>query len=100
MKKAIIKFLGPPGSWKWALRQLKKRRIIYRRSDTGSLKYRLSHDGQDRIQSAYIPNRKVSWENAYMFLDDFQRTDWSVWEGPTEYYVSRVPSMEYPRSIK
>ena len=80
MIKWIIRFFGLKGSWSWACRQMDKGFIVYRTTDTGSAKYRLDCEGQRRIEWAFtydVTNTTV-WEDAKIFLSDFECTEWDT----------------------
>ena len=80
MKSFIIRVLGLRGSWTWAVMQMIKGNIVYRTTDTGTAKYRLSQDKQNRIEWAFkkTPNMFSDWDNANIFLDDFRCTSWEI----------------------
>jgi len=84
MRKAIIRFFGLKGSWKWAVRQLKRGRIVRPGTATGSVKYRLDYEAQGRILWTHVetPVTRREWSNAYIFVSDFDATDWVVWNSP------------------
>ena len=81
MKKRLIRFFGLPGSWKWACRQLDKGLIVRRSTDSGEAKYKLDRENQRRIQWSFrrLPD-DTQWEDANIFLSDFECTDWVVWD--------------------
>lgn len=84
MKRMIISSLGLKGSWKWAIRQMKKDCIIYLKDATGTVRYRFSRDGQFRIQWTFDGNDNFTpdWSNAYIFLSDLQENKWAMWFPP------------------
>lgn len=69
-----------PGTWFWACKQMEAGRIVCHLSDTGAAKYKMSTDGQFRIEytfkSAPLP---TDWTNANIFLSDITCTDWVIW---------------------
>lgn len=70
---------GVEGSWKWACRQMAAGLMVRRSTDTGSCRYRLDLEGQRRIQWCFSPDAPRSeWDNAYIFLGDFECMDWEV----------------------
>ena len=79
MLKWIVRFFGLKGSWKWACRQMDKGRIVFRISDTGCAKYKLDPERQRRIiwTHQFEPS---DWHNAYIFLGDFEATDWVIYD--------------------
>jgi hypothetical protein len=82
--KAIIRLLGLKGSWKWACRQLEKGHVIYRATDTGYCKYKLDNEDQRRIQWCFLDffecgKSQAGWEDAKIFLSDFECTCWEIW---------------------
>ena len=84
IKSWMIVALGLKGSWRWACRQMDKGHVVYRTSNTGTVKHRLDLEGQRRI--TYTFKRKVSesgkyWEPAIIFLSKFESTDWAVYRG-------------------
>lgn len=83
MTKFLIRFLGLPGSWTWACRQMDKGKIVYRTTDTGAAKYRLDFEDNRRIICAFVRGtpRRDNWMSAYIFLSDFECTAWAVWAG-------------------
>lgn len=78
----IVKFFGLKGSWKWACKQMLCGKIVYRKTDTGSAKYKLDTENQGRICWHFTSNPISSdiWETAYIFLSDFNCTDWEIWK--------------------
>ena len=72
MLKWLVKFLGLRGSWSWACKEMDRGRIVCRTTDTGAARYRLDGEGQRRIEWSF----GGGWESAYIFLDDFECTDW------------------------
>lgn len=73
-----------PGSFEWACKKMVEGHIIYRKSDTGACKYRLSRDGQGRIEWAFSHLKEgepVQWETANIFLDDLKTTDYAIYKG-------------------
>ena len=85
MKEKLIRFFGLNGSWKWSCRQLKKGKIIRAKNIAGTVRYKLDNESQTRILWAF-PKRadpyglNEKWDNAYIFLSDFERIDWEVVE--------------------
>ena len=81
MIKNIIRFFGLKGSWKWACKQLDKGEIIYVPTTTVSCKYKLDTEAQRRICWHFTHKPKVNdiWENANIFLRDFECIKWDVW---------------------
>jgi hypothetical protein len=55
--------------------------IVYRATDTGAAKYRIDSEGQGRILWAFVRDLSglVEWDEAYIFLSDFDCTDWAEW---------------------
>jgi len=89
MSKWFIRFFGLKGSWRWACRQMDKGHMVYRASDycgepgnaREPVKYRLDGENQRRIQWMFLLrlSNDYEWENANIFLSDFECTDWAVW---------------------
>ena len=75
MIKIFKRLFGLKGSWKWALKQMKKGNIVRPSSATGTVKYRFSVDKQDRIEWTF-DKENFRWDNANIFYSDFQKTDW------------------------
>lgn len=76
----VVRFFGLKGSWKWAVKEMKKGNLLVRTSVTGTVKYRLSPDEQNRLEWDF--NRKeseVKWENANFFISDTMATDWVIY---------------------
>lgn len=78
----LKRILGLRGSWSWACRKLDKGLVICRSTDTGQAKYRLDWEGQRRIMVAYVLEvcLDTEWENAFIFLSDFECTSWAVFD--------------------
>ena len=90
MKKWIIRFLGLKGSWKWAYKQMKEGKIVFRISDTGAAKYKLDNENQQRIMWTFTHHPSLKdkdWQNAYVFLDMFNNTNWVIFD-PALYHQS------------
>ena len=81
MLKGIIRILGLRGSWNWACRKMAEGHIVRRRSDTGTVRYKLDKEIQRRILWSF-PYRddprgaNAGWESANIFLSDFESTDY------------------------
>lgn len=79
-----MNFLGLKGSFIWALMQMQKGHYLTLKSVTGSVKYRLSIDLQNRIEWDFEVSRKgtgkAEWRNANIFLSDITSTDWIIWK--------------------
>lgn len=74
------KFLGLPGSWRWACRQLNKGKSIRPKFASGAVIYSLSTDRQRRIIWAFSRKKSyqiTEWENANIFLSDFE-DEWEL----------------------
>lgn len=57
-------------------------RIVRQRSATGSVRYKLDHEGQRRIMWTHAGKDMgsvVLYENANIFLSDFEATDWIIY---------------------
>lgn len=77
--QAIVRFFGFRGSWKWACRQMKRGSVVRPRSATGTVKYRLDDEGQQRLQWTFDRDAAMAkWENANFFLRDQESTDWEI----------------------
>lgn len=81
--KWIVIKLGLKGSWSWACRQMDKGYIVKKNGITGTVKYKLDHENQRRILWTFVRNpvnkTGAEWDNANIFLSDFESTDWRVW---------------------
>lgn len=76
----IVRLLGLKGSWRWAAKEMKKGKMIVRVSTTGSVKYRLSNDGGNRLEwDFHRKESEVRWESAYFFISDMMATNWVVY---------------------
>lgn len=87
MIKFLIRLFGLKGSWKWAVRQMLKGKIVRPASATGSVKYRFSTDKQNRIQYTFqhgMHSKDFVWENANIFNNDFLTTDWAIYKDTNE----------------
>ena len=76
----VVRFFGLKGSWKWAVKEMKNGKLLVRTCVTGAIKYRLSTDGQNRLECDF--HRKESeakWENANFFISDMEATDWGIY---------------------
>ena len=76
----VVSLLGLKGSWKWAVKEMKKGKIVTRASVTGAVKYRLSQDEQFRLENDF--HRKESeakWENSNFFISYLYATDWIIY---------------------
>lgn len=72
----VIRFFGLKGSWSWAIREMKKGKVVTQKCVTGTLKYRLSEDGQDRLLWDFSEKESyVAWENANFFISKVIATD-------------------------
>ncbi|MFZ4546667.1 MAG: hypothetical protein ACOYN4_04500 [Bacteroidales bacterium] len=78
--RQVILHLRLKGSWFWALREMGKGKLVTRKNVTGSLKYRFSKDGQNRIQWDFHRNEsEARWESGIVFLGDAMATDWIIY---------------------
>jgi hypothetical protein len=79
--KWIIRTFGLPGSWSWALRQMKTGHAMHRRAGYGlsSRKFRLSGNSNLALlsQGGY-PYDNGNWLLANATPDDLAATDWRV----------------------
>lgn len=79
MKNWLVKTFGLKGSWAWAVHQMKSGAIIRPSGATGSVRYRLSPDGQNRVEWTFSRDAtSESWENANLFASDFESSDWTL----------------------
>jgi hypothetical protein len=93
----LRRFLGLPGSFSWAVRQMDYGRVVRPKSASGAIKYRFSIDGQRRLQWSFERTHcPVKWENAYFFENDFYITDWVLVRPPKENNVAAVTSANRP----
>lgn len=74
----IIRFFGLKGSWKWACKQMERGAWVRPAHAAGSVKYKLDYENQRRIVWTFKrdPIENKDWENANIFLSDFEATDW------------------------
>lgn len=76
----VVRFLGLKGSWKWAVKEMKKGNMVVTASVTGTVKYRLSTDKQDRLQwDFHRKESEAKWETANFFISDMMATDWRIY---------------------
>ena len=81
MIRQFIRYFGLCGSWRWAVRQMRRGKIVYRTTDTGAAKYKLDDELQCRIVWAVVRELdRAEWSNANIFLDDFKCIAWAIWE--------------------
>lgn len=80
MKKWLIRNLGMKGSWKWACKQMKCGLAVRPSTATGTVRYMLDCELQQRICWAFVEevNEDTKWESAKLFLKDFDSTEWVV----------------------
>ena len=79
IKNWIVRKLGLKGSWSWACKQMKNGKIVKPSNITGSVKYKLDNECQQRICYTFARNIEgAKWDNANIFLSDFERTDWII----------------------
>jgi hypothetical protein len=84
IKKIILKikrFFVVKGTWEWACNQMEKGLMVRRESASGTVHYKLDVENQRRVMWSF--SRKNAsphiWENAYIFLGDFEATDWVIY---------------------
>ena len=78
--RTLRQILGLNGTWAWACRQMRSGEHVRQSDTTGSVHYRMSTDGQERIEWSFaveeiIPHAE-GWNNANMFLSDFESIEW------------------------
>lgn len=68
------------GSWEWAISQMKLGRIIYGKTFSGTVKYRLDSLKSGRIIWNFDSEvtKGSKWESANIFISDFTYKDWDV----------------------
>jgi len=77
--KSVVRLFGLRGSWKWACRQMMAGHVVRRRSSTGSVRYRLDVEGQQRLEWTFQrPPGRLDWKEAYFFLSYQEATDYEV----------------------
>ena len=81
MRDFFIKLLSLKGSFKWACKQMSKGLTVRPRSASGAVTYRVDSEQQQRILWAFkrVPSA-ADYENANMFLADFNKTDWVIFD--------------------
>ena len=76
-------FLRLKGTWAWTMERLKEGNIVYRTTDSVSVKYRLDKENQGRIQWCFtrdpFDDPSNQWECAKIFMSDFTTTSWDVY---------------------
>jgi len=76
----VVRFFGMKGSFNWAIKEMKKGKIVVRDGTFGGLKYRLSTDEQNRLQwDFHRKETEVKWESANFFVSDIMATDWVIY---------------------
>ena len=78
----LVRWLGLPGSWTWACKQMDAGSVIRPASATGAVQYRFDADAQRRLEWRFGDADK--WRNANFFLSCQDRTDWVVVPPNTE----------------
>jgi len=79
MLKCLIRAFGLKGSWKWAIRQMKRGEIVRIAHATGTIKRKIDSLENGRIVEDFgINEAEQNWISAYVFLGDFNYTDWVV----------------------
>lgn len=73
------------GTWEWACKMMEEGHIVNTKSQTGTVKYKLDSEKQGRIlwnfdKVSPDASTNASWTNANIFLPDFKRTDWQIFE--------------------
>lgn len=62
-----------------ALEKMKYGQIVYK--GTLNPKYRLSQDGQHRVDWTFAPDTDdCKWESANIFLSDIEYQNWEIWD--------------------
>lgn len=67
-----------PGTWLWAVEQMKTGKIVQNKTNPGVTKYRMSTDGQGRIEWADTASPFSNWRSARLFISDFECANWEV----------------------
>ena len=80
MTRWVVRTFGLHGSWRWACRKLDSGHIVYRTTDTVTMRLRLDSEGQRRIVECFdrYIGSDTKWVNASIFLSDFECTSWDV----------------------
>ena len=78
-KGRIIRFLGLPGSWAWAVKQMKKGKTVYRNIyRNGSRIFRRGgNDGTSLLTRSGCTDNG-NWRLSIASPDDLVATDWEV----------------------
>ena len=67
------------GTFSWALKEMKKGKYLTMKNVTGTLVYRLSNDGQYRLEWSFDRDMdKALFANANFFLSDANATNWVI----------------------
>lgn len=76
----IRRVFGLKSSFSWAIRQMDKGKIVKPKNITGAVKYRLSVDGQKRLEWGFFKEMKdAEWDRANLFMRDILVADWEIW---------------------
>jgi len=59
--------------------QMRMGKLIRPKRATGTIKYRFSNDGQNRIEMTF-DRKDFKWENANIFYSDLIGTDWTIYK--------------------
>ena len=79
MKNWFILAFGLKGSWTWACKWMELGSTVKPAGVTGSVTYRFDREGQRRVMWAFKRDAiHADYENANMFMADFERTDWEI----------------------
>lgn len=80
MKIYLIKLFGLKGSWKWACKKMSNGSIVWRKNQTGTVKYKVDSPENGRIVWTFENNplKNSDWKKSNIFLSDFDAIDWCV----------------------
>ena len=77
----LIRYFGLKGSFRWAIRKMKKGHTITRRGITGTLRFKLSVRGNlvwcfDSKKNQHIHHGSHRWDPAQIDINYISATDW------------------------
>jgi len=84
MKKRIIISLGLPGSFRWALRKMKKGQVVTRKSITGTLRFKTNKQSGtvlwcfDSTANYHEHKGTHRWGTADLSIEYIEALDWCL----------------------
>lgn len=71
----ILNIFSYPGTWNWAMKQMLNGSIVTTK-DSVSVEYRLSQDGQARLQNRF--GKQDEWSNSNFFYAYLTDSSWMI----------------------